>query len=55
VETKHFSWLRTGLLAAGGALVTLAILEVADGSGGGEGETPGPENQGVRIPLTLFR
>jgi hypothetical protein len=51
VETKHFSALRTTLLAGGAALAVVAILSVADFSGGGDGEPPGTENQRVRIPL----
>lgn len=51
VETKHFSALRTGLLATGGVLAAVAILQVADFSGGDDGDPPGPENQRVRIPI----
>lgn len=56
VEEKRFSWARTGLLAAVGAVATVVILSVTEGSSeGGPGEGPG-ENSDVRIPIfTLHR
>ncbi|HSG48779.1 MAG TPA: hypothetical protein VLA43_13245, partial [Longimicrobiales bacterium] len=55
VEVKRMNWLRTGLLAAGAAVVTVVILDVADLSGGSNNEG-GVNEQRVRIPLlTLSR
>lgn len=50
VEVKRISWARTGLLAAGAAVVAVVILEVADLSGGSNDEG-GVNEQRVRIPL----
>lgn len=50
VEVKRINWLRTGLLAAGAAVVTVVILDVADLSGGSNDEG-GVNEQRVRIPL----
>jgi hypothetical protein len=51
VETKHFSASRTALVVGGAALAAVAILSVADFSGGNDGDPPGTDNQRVRIPL----
>lgn len=50
VEVKRMDWVRTGLLAAGAAVVTVVILDVADLSGGRNDEG-GVNEQRVRIPL----
>ncbi len=55
IEQKEFSWLRTGLFAGGAALVTVVILNVADDSGGGDGEPGGINEQRVSIPLFSIR
>jgi hypothetical protein len=51
VEGREISWLRTGGLAAIGAVVAVAILEIADNSSGAPGEGGINESPWTRIPL----
>jgi hypothetical protein len=51
VEGREISWLRTGGLAALGAVVAVAILEIADNSSGTPGEGGINESAWTRIPL----
>jgi hypothetical protein len=51
VEGREVSWLRTGGVAALGALAAVAILEIADNSSGGNNEGGINESMWTRIPL----
>lgn len=53
IDRKRFSVAKTGLLAAAGAVVVVAVLAIADASSGEGGETP-PDNSLVSIPFRLI-
>ena len=51
IEGREVAWLRTGGLAVLGAVVAVAILEIADNSSGGPNEGGINESTWTRIPL----
>ena len=51
LEGREISWIRTGGLAVIGAVVAVAILEIADNSSGGNGEGGINESSWARLPI----
>lgn len=56
VETKSFSFAKTGLLAVAGAGVVIAVLAIADAATGGNDDGGPPDNARIAIPFrAIFR
>jgi len=54
VERRAFSPVRTGLLATAGVAAAWALLELATGGGGADGEGPNTNSQRISVPVFGF-